>query len=422
MIRIYTHRDKDNQPVSIHELHKNLLYPASDIHQNSKGWITGQFVQTVKELLHSNQYFEFCDWHKDIPISKQGYYLLHYGSSRSIIDNIGFVVLPAEVRDQINDGTLTLLIAFTLETFDNNFSIGVWQGNFCQLLSNLGITRHNSVKVLLGADSNIMYDHRDPRVTWIFYPWFEAALQVDAYRRYTVIDQVPKYNPSSRKQYKFLSLNRTPRDHRTMMTAMLEYLDIAKYGYVSWPDWHNRLVPTANRMNVFSQGIKQNRQFEQFLLSTQRLAGTYHDSTSIDDGAWLSPMPLYQLAEFELINETHHQGVGDLVFLTEKTFRTLLAGMPFLLFGSPGSLALLHRLGYKTFARVFDESYDQIYAPMKSVEFIAGQVHKMCIHQPTVPSPFASQEILDIVNFNQRHFWTKMHAPDLWKAIVHSNG
>lgn len=420
MIRIYTHRDENNQPVSIHELHKNLLYPASNIHQNSKGWITGQFVEVLKDLPHSKQYFEFYNWHNEIPIDQRGYYLLHYGSSQSVVDNIGFVVLPPEIRDQINDGTLTLLVAFTLETFDNNFSIGVWQNNFCRMLSTLGITRHNSVKVLLGADSRIMHEHRDPRVSWIYYPWFEAALQVQTYKKYADFEQVPKYDPLSHKQYKFLSLNRTPRSQRIIMTSMLEFLDVAKYGYISWPSWHDRLVPTADRRSMFTTGIKQHREFEQFMLVNQRLTGTYHDSTSIDNGEWLSSMPLYQLAEFELINETHHQNIGDLVFLTEKTFRTLFAGIPFLMFGNPGSLSVLHQLGYKTFANVFDESYDQIYAPMQSVEFVAQQVYKMCVHQPSWPGGLNSQEVTDIVNFNQMHFWSKMHAPEIWKAVAHS--
>ena len=417
MIQVYTHRGDDNHPVSIHELHKNFLYPASII-DHSKVWRTGQFVQTLKDLPHSREHFEFCNWNKDIPISGQGYYLLHYGCSQHIQDNLGFVVLPPEVRDQINDGTLTLLVVFAFETFDNDVSISKWQSNFCLALSALGITRHNSVKVLLGANSKLMHWHRDPRVTWIYYPWFEAILQSKVRSSYSHIDQVPKYNSSVAKKYKFLSLNLNPRPHRIIMTSMLEFLDVTKYGYISWPSTHDRLLPEDNHLNLFSTGIKQNCNFERFVVSKQRLTGTYHDSTMID-GSWLGSMLLYQQAEFELINETHHQTIGDLVFLTEKTFRALFAGVPFLLFGNPGSLALLQQLGYKTFPTVFDEGYDKIHAPMQSVEFVAGQVQQICTRNHS----WADQpEIDDTVNFNQRHFWTKMHAAEIHKAIVHSNG
>ena len=425
MIRIYTHQNDQNKPVSIHELHKNLLYPAAD-HTNTKLWETEQFITTLKKLPHSNKHFEFCNWDKDIPISRQGYYLLHYGSSREIQDNLGFIFLPPEVRDQINDGTLTLLVAFVFETFDNNISIASWQSKFCLLLSTLGITRPNSVKVLLGANSKVMHEHCDWRVAWIYYPWFEASLQAEAQFYYKDIDQLPKYSPAASKKYKFLSLNLTPRSHRLIMTSMLEFLDVVKYGYVSWPSTNNRLLPATSHLNLFSTGIKQNNGFEQFMMLNHRLTGTYHNSTADTDTGqtaptWMSSMSLYQQAEFELVNETHHQNIGDLIFLTEKTFRTLLAGIPFLLFGNPGSLALLHQLGYKTFPKVFDEYYDEIYAPMRSVEFIAGQVHKVCTHSPSWSNMLYHQETTDIVNFNQTHFWTKMHAPEIWKAIIHSN-
>lgn len=417
MIRIYTHRNDGNHPVSIHELHKNFLYPASII-DHSSVWKTEQFTQTLTALPGGREHFEFCDWHKDITISQQGYYLLHYGCSQHVQDNIGFVVLPPAVREQINDGTLTLLVAFTFETFDNNVSIAKWQSDFCLLLSALGVTRHNSVKVLLGANSKLMHRHRDPRVSWIYYPWFEAVLQSKAHSAYSDIDQVPKYNLSVTKKYKFLSLNYNPRPHRIMMTSMLEFLDVAKYGYISWPGDHDRLLPEHNHLNLFSTGIKQNYNFDRFITSRQRLTGTYHDST-VSDKSWLSSMSLYQQAEFELVNETHHQNIGDLVFLTEKTFRTFFAGIPFLLLGNPGSLSLLQQLGYKTFSKMFDESYDKIYAPMQSVEFIAAQVEKICTRNANW-SESDQLEITDIVDFNQRHFWTKMHAAEIYKAIAHS--
>jgi hypothetical protein len=122
MIRIYTHQDDQNKPVSIHELNKNLLYPATN-YSDIKTWDTEQFINVLRGLPQGDKHFEFCNWDKDIPISRQGYYLLHYGSSREIQDNLGFVFLPPDVRDQINDGTLTLLVAFVFETFDNNISI-----------------------------------------------------------------------------------------------------------------------------------------------------------------------------------------------------------------------------------------------------------------------------------------------------------
>jgi hypothetical protein len=45
--------------------------------------------------------------------------------------------------------------------------------------------------------------------------------------------------------------------------------------------------------------------------------------------------------------------------ITEKTFKPLVNFHPFVMFGDPGSLALIRWLGFKTFAPVIDESYDE---------------------------------------------------------------
>lgn len=62
--------------------------------------------------------------------------------------------------------------------------------------------------------------------------------------------------------------------------------------------------------------------------------------------------PKYKI---EIIAETNTHSA---YFMTEKTCRCLLTKKPFLLYGGAGSLDYLRKLGFKTFANVFDESYD----------------------------------------------------------------
>jgi hypothetical protein len=47
------------------------------------------------------------------------------------------------------------------------------------------------------------------------------------------------------------------------------------------------------------------------------------------------------------------------VFLTEKTFKPIKHGQPFVIVGAPGSLQALKDLGYRTFDHAIDNSYDQ---------------------------------------------------------------
>jgi len=45
-------------------------------------------------------------------------------------------------------------------------------------------------------------------------------------------------------------------------------------------------------------------------------------------------------------------------FITEKTFKAILNAHPFVIFGCPGTLAILRKLGYRTFDTYLDNSYD----------------------------------------------------------------
>jgi hypothetical protein len=60
-----------------------------------------------------------------------------------------------------------------------------------------------------------------------------------------------------------------------------------------------------------------------------------------------------------IVLETHFDADGSQgAFLTEKTFKCLKHGHPFVIAGGPGSLATLRDLGYRTFDHAIDNSYD----------------------------------------------------------------
>jgi len=62
-----------------------------------------------------------------------------------------------------------------------------------------------------------------------------------------------------------------------------------------------------------------------------------------------------------IVLETHFDADGSGgTFLTEKTFKPIKHGQPFVIIGCPGSLATLRKLGYKTFDHAIDNRYDNI--------------------------------------------------------------
>ena len=57
-----------------------------------------------------------------------------------------------------------------------------------------------------------------------------------------------------------------------------------------------------------------------------------------------------------IVTETNFSNTQ--LFLSEKIFKPIVHYQPFVVVGNPGSISLLHSLGYRTFNNYIDESYD----------------------------------------------------------------
>ena len=70
------------------------------------------------------------------------------------------------------------------------------------------------------------------------------------------------------------------------------------------------------------------------------------------------PMDMYNSARFNLVVETDLD-YSHCFFLTEKTIKSILTGMPFVSMSHPGFLQRVRKLGFETYNSLWDESYDQ---------------------------------------------------------------
>ena len=71
------------------------------------------------------------------------------------------------------------------------------------------------------------------------------------------------------------------------------------------------------------------------------------------------PIQMYNQSYFNLVVETEID-YADNFFLTEKTIKTLLTGMPFVVVSTPNFLKNLQQLGFTTYNELWNESYDSI--------------------------------------------------------------
>ncbi len=97
------------------------------------------------------------------------------------------------------------------------------------------------------------------------------------------------------------------------------------------------------------------------------------DNTDIDDQDRIGQLiehSHYERTFVSLVSEsTSEDGV---VYLSEKTFKPIAMGHPFIIVGSKGSLKKLKEIGYKTFERWFDESYDRMESYSDRIDCIMG--------------------------------------------------
>jgi hypothetical protein len=93
--------------------------------------------------------------------------------------------------------------------------------------------------------------------------------------------------------------------------------------------------------------------------------------------------------------------VDDKIHLTEKILRAIACAHPFVLLAGPGSLAYLRSYGFQTFAKFWDESYDQEPDTVKRMQMI---IHTMQQIQTLTESDW--KEIKQIADQNKQHFFS----------------
>jgi len=96
---------------------------------------------------------------------------------------------------------------------------------------------------------------------------------------------------------------------------------------------------------------------------------------------------------------------GERLHLTEKIFKPIALGMPFLLLSTQGSLAYLRTYGFRTFGDFWDESYDQeadVYRRCEKIAQILLNLDRMSVTQKRE----LWRAMLPTIEHNQKHFYS----------------
>lgn len=410
MIRIYAHRDLKTAKWLSPEEHAGLWSCRKPV-----GWTTDAFVTQLNGLRDSGRWFETREY--DQNAKGRGMYLMFNGTKDDLQECVGLATLQPDVRDRINAGELDLLVVFTHEGFDD-WTLKEWQDRFCTRLTRVGITREHSVRVLLGVNSLEMSQHRDWRVDWIYYPFIEALVQMQAQRFFQ--DQDMPSTDFTNRRHRFLSLGGVMRVHRLIMTLYLEYLGITEHGFITMQPSHlpwNHYVEKGSNLHY---GICSNSDFKMFLDKNKTVTGDYTNSndrhTQSHVSGWFNTDAYYRNCCVELVQETHY-AMWNCTFPTEKTYRPMVYGLPFMINGCRGSLDTLRREGYQTFPELWDEGYQDMTAGINPIMHIGQQLEKIITRDDFV-DVLNSGPIQEKLQHNQKLFMSRDHAKLLHDVLM----
>ncbi len=116
---------------------------------------------------------------------------------------------------------------------------------------------------------------------------------------------------------------------------------------------------------------------------------------------------LYLVTETVASGRRHH--------LTEKTFKPIALGMPFVIVGTQGSLEYLRSYGFRTFEGIWDESYDQAEDDdrIKRIASLLRSLDELSVN--------AKQELFEaaheVIEHNWNHFYNGGFEAVLWSEL-----
>ena len=234
-----------------------------------------------------------------------------------------------------------------------------------------------------------------------------------------------KFLPLTEIKHRYLSMAQgVARHHRFAITYQLYNNNLLQHGAISCTGYENFTYNTNAETTDEYMSKLENFNNSAFATFKNMLPLTIDSkSTKIEvpeHKSYQSPINLHQDGRDEshlfknvflnVVNETHQP--DNTVFITEKTYRSINYCRPFVINGDSGSLQYLKEMGFKTFDKFWDESYDtdddhtKITKISKIVEYVCGldMQELQTLYQEMLPTLEHNYKVLK--NYEQ---WNKLN-------------
>jgi len=193
-------------------------------------------------------------------------------------------------------------------------------------------------------------------------------------------------NTLNYKEYtkKYLNFNRRWRLHRPTLVSLLAVNNLLDWGYVSlgkaddFYTWQN----CFDLIKIQHPEIEIKTMLDEFEHRIKTLSPLYLDTEDlVTNQAHITHETdyYYENSYFSVVSETNfYTDRSNGRFFSEKTFKPFASLHPFILVALPNSLPLLHKLGYKSFHPLIDESYDSEINDSARLLKILKEIQRLC--------------------------------------------
>ena len=275
-----------------------------------------------------------------------------------------------------------IVFAYLLEGYFNNMGVN-WVNNLCQ--------KYNFSKDdVIVITSNLIHFSNN-NFTIINYNYFGNHinfLSVSKLDSIKVTSYQNKYHQflNNTFEFHFLCFNGIPRENRLLMFDEL----------TTNPKLINKSITTL-------RGVDKNHWYDVPSWDNQKIGG----------GARLN-IDAHLKCFLNIVTETMYD--SDSIFISEKTYKPIYLCQPFIVFGNPYTLKKLHQLGYKTFDRWWDESYDtetDLKKRFDKILSILEMISKLSLDELLG----LKNEMRDVLIYNYLHFFKDTELQNLFKIL-----
>ena len=216
----------------------------------------------------------------------------------------------------------------------------------------------------------------------------------------------------------FISTNKRHNSYRVLSNHLLNKKDLIKKGYYSfypqkdlhneaekeWLDYFNENKKILERNNITIKQIQEDVS-KSYILDPDANVPMDHESIE----------PFYEKALIAHVTETTANDCE--MYITEKTYIPILMGRPFLVIGNKHQLRFLKNYyGFKTFNKIFDESYDDEPCQIAKTIKVTEELDKFC-SLPFAKAREKVESIKDVLEHN-RKICDSMNRADLFEKTL----